>query len=178
MDSNETSLTKQERKALKYQEKIEAKETAAKQRQTKKIALRIFWAVTSLAAAGGLVWFIASQPKRPSSEIISRTGFHWHPTLTIYVKGEKQELPPNIGLGAIHQPIHTHDDDNKDGVIHMEFQGLVQKEDTTLGQFFKNWDKDMRSFGTNMRMKVNDTENTEYENYPMQDKDKIELWFD
>ena len=60
----------------------------------------------------------------------------------------------------------------------MEFQGLARKQDATLGQFFKNWDKDMQSFGTNMKMTVNGEENTEYENYVMGDKDKIELYYD
>ena len=75
----------------------------------------------------------------------------------------------------MHRPIHTHDDLP---LIHLEFSGMVRQQDITLGQFFKNWDKDMRSFGTNMNMTVNGEENTEYENYVMHDKDKIELRFD
>ena len=130
-----------------------------------------------MVIVGIIIWIFASQPKTLESEIISRAGFHWHPELVIYIKGEKQELPENIGIGAIHQPIHTHDDSDK-GIIHMEFQGLVRKEDTVIGRFFKNWGKDMRSFGTNMKMTVNGEENTEYENYVMHDKDKIELWYD
>ena len=35
----------------------------------------------------------------------------------------------------------------------------------------------MRSFGTDMKMTVNGEENTEYDNYVMRDKDKIELRF-
>jgi len=110
-------------------------------------------------------------------DIISRTGFHWHPVLSIYVKGEKQELPANMGLGAVHQPIHTHDD-AKDGVVHLEFQGIVRKQDIALGQFFKGWGKDINSFGTNIKMIVNGKENTDLENYQMQDKDEIELRYD
>ena len=111
------------------------------------------------------------------SDIISQAGFHWHPELSIYVKGEKLEIPANIGIGAVHQPIHTHDDSDR-GIVHMEFEGLARKKDVTLGQFFKNWDKDMRSFGANMKMTVNGEENTEYENYIMGDKDKIELRYE
>src|SRR3989344_5002745 len=62
--------------------------------------------------------------------------------------------------------------------IHLEFQGLTRKQDIILCQFFKNWGKDMRSFGANIKMVVNGKENTEYENYVMRDKDKIELSFD
>ena len=170
-------LTKKERKELKRQEKLETKDAAIQNRQTKRITRWIGWGTFGVAIIGGLVWLVASQPKTPESDIISRNGFHWHPELAIYVKGEKQEFPANIGIGAVHQPIHTHDD-AKDGIVHMEFQGLARKQDTTLGQFFKNWGKDMRSFGTNMKMTVNGEESTEYENYVMRDKDKIELRFD
>ena len=170
-------LTKKERKELKRQEKLEVKETVSKQRHAKKILQWIGWSALGVAIVGGLVWLVASQPETPESEIVSRSGFHWHPELTIYIKGEKMEIPENIGIGAVHQPIHTHDDSDL-GVVHMEFQGLARKQDITLGQFFKNWGKDMRSFGANMKMTVNGKESTEYENYVMRDKDKIELRFD
>lgn len=126
--------------------------------------------VTSL-----FVWSRALQDSDPS--ILSRNGLHWHSELAMYIKGEKKEIPANIGLGVVHQPVHTHDDGDQ-GIIHMEFQGLVRKEDITLGQFFKSWGKDIRSFGGAMKMTVNGQENTEYENYIMQDKDKIELRYE
>ena len=56
--------------------------------------------------------------------------------------------------------------------------GLVRKEDITLARFFKVWGKDINSFGTNLTMTVNGKENTEYGNYLMQDKDKIELRYE
>lgn len=171
-------LTKKERKELKRQEKIEVKEAAMQTRRTKKTIQWIVWSAFGIGIIAVLIWIVASQPKTPESDIISRTGFHWHPELAIYVKGEKQEIPANIGIGSVHQPIHTHTDDNKQGVIHLEFQGLARKQDVALGQFFKNWGKDIRSFGSNMKMTINGVENAEYENYLMQDKDKIELQFD
>lgn len=170
-------LTKKERKELKRQEKMEAKEATIQTRHTKKIVRWITWSTFGVAIIAGLVWFVASQPKTPESEIVSRNGFHWHPELSIYVKGEKQEFPANIGIGAVHQPIHTHED-AKDGIVHLEFQGMVRKQDITLGQFFKSWGKDIRSFGTTTKMTVNGKENTELENYQMQDKDKIELRYE
>jgi len=126
---------------------------------------------------GGIVWLVASSPKIPESEIVSRTAFHWHPELVIYVQDKKYEIPANIGLGAVHRPIHTHDDSGQ-GIIHMEFQGLARKQDAVLGQFFKNWGIEMKSLGANMKMTVNGKENTEYENYIMRDKDKIELQYE
>ena len=72
--------------------------------------------------------------------------------------------------------MHTHD---ASGVIHLEFaRGPVRQDDVKLSQFFYMWGKDMRSFGGNMRMMVNGVENTEYENYMMQDGDKIELHYE
>ncbi len=110
-----------------------------------------------------------------SSDIVSTRGLHWHPQLTIYVKGEKVDIPQNVGLGAVHQPMHTHEDLP---LIHLEFPSVVRKQDLTLGQFFKIWGKDMRSFGTDMKMMVNGKENTEFENYRMSDGDKIELRYE
>jgi len=121
------------------------------------------------------------------SEVISANGLHWHPTLEIYVKGEKQNIPANIGIGPhyVSMPtfdssmrmtaMHTHE---PDGTIHLEFSGRVAKDDITLGNFFRIWGKDMRSFGTTMTMTVNGIENTEYENYPMRDGDVIELRYE
>ncbi|MEK7138949.1 MAG: hypothetical protein AAB799_02095 [Patescibacteria group bacterium] len=170
-------LTKQERRELKQQEKFEARELFEQRRKFKKLASWGLGGGIAVAVIGGLIWYAATRPPIPESDIVSRTGFHWHPQLAIYVKGEKQEIPANIGIGAIHQPIHTHDDSGQ-GIVHMEFQSLVRKQDVTLGQFFKNWDKDMRSFGVNMKMTVNGEANTDYENYAMRDKDKIELRFE
>ena len=125
-------------------------------------------------AVGGFIWYVATSPAVPESAIVSRNGLHWHPELAIHVKGIKQEIPAALGLGVIEMPIHTHD---STGIIHLEIGGLVRQEDIMLGQFFKNWGKDIYSFGANMKMLVNGKENAEYENYVMRDKDKIELEF-
>ena len=169
--------TNKEKYQLKKQQKIEAGKTVDRKRRFKKIAIWSLTGIVAVTALSGIGWYIATRPPVPESDIISRNGFHWHPKLTIYVKGVKQEIPANIGIGSVHESIHTHDDSDQ-GIVHMEFQGLVIKQDTTLGQFFKNWGKDMRSFGANMKMTVNGQENTEYENYMMKDKDKIELNFE
>lgn len=123
----------------------------------------------------------------PPADIIAQNGLHWHPKLTITLKGQKQELPANIGLGAVHQKIHTHDTDAKDGVVHIEAQGVVTKDDTKLGNFFRVWGKDFNSTqildkkngeeGT-VKMMVNGKENTEFQNYMMKDGDKIEIRYE
>ncbi|MDO8565127.1 MAG: hypothetical protein Q7R67_00675 [bacterium] len=132
---------------------------------------------------GGSIWWSKSLQKS-DPEIISRNGIHWHPILDVYVKGEKQVIPANIGMGPQYSsqpmgmaPIHTHDDATE-GIVHLEFSGLVHKEDITLGQFFANWNKDINSFGTNLKMIVNGVENLEFGNYEMKDSDKIELRYE
>lgn len=121
---------------------------------------------------GGSLWTREAQA-RPG--IVSTNGLHWHPQLEIYVRGEKIEIPQNIGLGAVHRPVHTHEDPP---IIHLEFGNIVREEDIMLGEFFESWGRDMRSFGENMRMTVNGVDNTEYERYLMRDKDIITLHYD
>ena len=175
MDTQMLPVKKQQ-KQVRRQERKEEKLILNRKQLINGLFHWVGWGVLGLVVISGLFWLIVSQPKIAEADIVSRSGMHWHPELAIYVKGVKQELPANIGIGATHQPIHTHDDSDQ-GIVHMEFQGLVRKQDITLGQFFKNWGKDIRSFGTDMKMVVDGEENVEYENYLMGDKDKIELWY-
>jgi len=132
----------------------------------------IIGGIALILLVGGSWW---ARSLSNSPDLVSPNGLHWHPTLDIYVKGEKIEIPEGIGLGAVHLPMHTHDDLP---IIHLEFSGIVREKDLMLGQFFRNWGKDMRSFGTNVSMTVNGEENTEYENYIMRDGDRIELQYE
>lgn len=129
--------------------------------------------IVVLLLLGGSWWTKSLQSK--DSNVIATGGMHWHPQLEIYVKGVKQDIPANVGIGAVHQPIHTHDDMP---VLHLEFSGQVTKDDVKLGNFFRIWGKDMRSFGANMAMTVNGEANTEFENYGMRDEDKIIIKFE
>jgi len=168
-------LSKRERKELRRTGRLEEKQEFAKQRAMRRVTKIALIMVVVGGSVGVFVWYLASRPPVPEGEIVSRNELHWHPELAIYVKGVKQEIPADIGIGAVHQPIHTHD---ATGTLHLEFQGLVRKHDITLGQFFKNWGRDMQSFGGNVKMTVDGEENTEFENYVMQDKDKVELRFE
>src|SRR3989344_3271064 len=132
----------------------------------------IFVTVIILLIGAGW-WSKSLQQNDPN--IISRNGIHWHPLLEVYVKGEKIEIPQNIGLVGVHSPIHTHDDLP---IIHMEFSGKVTEEDTKLRNFFKVWGKEFLSFGERVTMTVNGQENTEFENYQMHDGDKIEIRYE
>jgi|SRR3989344_2227099 len=123
----------------------------------------------------------------PEDQIVTKNGLHWHPKADIYIKGEKQEFTDSIGLGAIHQPMHTHAEDYKDGVVHMEMQGVVTKDETRLERFFEIWGKEFsstqifefkNSTEAALKMLVNGKENSDFENYKMQDGDKIEIRYE
>lgn len=131
----------------------------------------------------GGVW-LSNNAKEASGAIISRNGIHWHPTLEIYVRGEKQSIPANIGLIGGHNPMHTHD---SDGVVHLEYEGLVGENDIRLGTFFRLWGKEFNatqlfdnhnSEEVRVHMFVNGEEDTEFENYLMRDRDKIEIRYE
>lgn len=146
----------------------------------KKYTTAISIIVTLLFVVTLIVWAKMSQPQSPntvndSSDIITMKGMHTHPELTIFVKGEKIEIPQNIGMVGVHKPMHTHDDLP---IIHLEYPAKVTKDDTRLGNFFEVWGKDFYEFGKAVTMTVNGTPNTELENYLMQDGDKIELRYE
>ena len=105
------------------------------QKRTMKRVIKIALIVVIIGGSIGVsVWYLATRPPIPEGEILSRSGLHWHPELAIFVKGEKQEIPANLGIGAVHNPMHTHD---SSGIIHLEFQGVVRKDNLKLGRFLK-----------------------------------------
>lgn len=145
---------------------------------------KYWWFIVILAVIGFVVWFIMTTPEIDDDNVISRNGIHWHPRLSIKIKGEEVEMPANLGLGAVHNPIHTHEND---GVLHLEFSGLVLKDHVKLGEFFKVWGKEYNrncifdycaGEDGKLRMLVNGKESTAYGNYSMKDGDVIEILFD
>ncbi len=143
--------------------------------------------VSSIILIGGF-YFASRQsaPAVPQEQIVTSDGLHWHPKLTITINGERQKIPPEIGLGAVHGKIHTHKEDAKDGVVHMEASGVVTKDDTKLDRFFRAWGKEFNSTkildktngeGGKIKMLVNGKENKDFENYLMKDKDIIEITY-
>lgn len=128
-----------------------------------------------------------------NSTFVSSSGIHWHPTLSITIDGNVQEIPSNIGLIGGHSPIHTHDDEadvrETGGVeighkpLHLEFNSAVKTDNVRLSVFFKTWGKTFNSQcildycidnGT-LEMFVNGESNTDFDNYIMGDNDRIEI---
>lgn len=182
---SENRLTKKERRELKHREKEEQKGGALKSAKNKKIMKWSFIAIIILIIAWLAVSFVKDSEKTETKEnIISRNGIHTHSELMIYIKGEKQKIPLDIGIGITHNPLHTHDES---GVIHLEFSGVVKEGDTKLGNFFKVWEKRFDancileycngSEGT-VKMLVNSVESRDFEKYFMKDGDKIEIRYE
>lgn len=136
------------------------------------------WLIIGLViiVVGLTSWSKLAQNNDPN--VITTGGLHWHPTLTIYADGEKQEIPANVGLMGGHQPMHTHVEDAADGVIHLEFPNVVRTDDVRLGRFFDIWNKDMMTaYGTLERMTVDGSVNTTYADYRIQGEEEIELFY-
>lgn len=132
-----------------------------------------------------------------SGDIVSKTGIHWHPHLAIYIKGQKQEVPANIGIGKQYSgskwydpmmdmtDFHTHDNS---GTLHWELmEGPVTKDHVELKAFFDVWGKTFtanqifdakNSPDGKVSMTVNGQPNTEYQNYVVHDGDRIEVKYE
>ena len=186
MEENQLNqqLSKQERYELKHRQKLDEQARVARKNTIKKILKIAIILLLTGSLAWLIIWYIANRPTTLESEIIARNGIHWHPEIKISILGENQEIPANVGFGIVERPIHTHDDM---GVIHLEFSGLVKKNDVQLGQFFKIWGKKFnkdcifdKCSGEEgkLKMLVNGKENSEFENYLMQDGDKIEIIYE
>lgn len=139
-----------------------------------KIIGGIFFA-TFVILIGGVFFLSNNEKKAAQGTVISQTGVHWHPKLSIYINGKKQDIPAGIGLGAAEMSMHTHD---TDGVIHMELAGPVTANETKIGNFFNIWGKDFSSTKIldkegKVSMIVNGRQNKEFENYEMQNGDDI-----
>jgi hypothetical protein len=151
-------------------------------RETHRKIKHVLWWALSLGVLGGILYLAVTAPRVNAGELESATGLHYHAHLFIRANGVDIPVENNIGIGPVHNGVHTHEEG--DGTIHMEFEGKVKKDDIRLGKVFQVWGKDFSATslmgnkvegGHTLVMKVNGVVSTEYEHYLMQDKDKIEL---
>jgi len=152
----------------------------------------IYLIIIAIAAVFAL-FFLFKQPSDDNGVDVPKKPIHWHPKLTIIIKGEKQIIPTGIGInignnmdnqisGMRMAPTHTHE---SDGTIHLENNRPWQKPETlTLGYFFEVWDKNFNSScifeycnGPNgtLTMMVNGKPNYEFGKYVMRDHDEIAI---
>ncbi len=177
-------MSKRERRELRRQRRSEEQNREQRKKTGRKIGRLLVIILPIAGLLGVLIWWAANQKPIPEEDIITRSGLHWHPHLSIVIKGKEETIPANIGIGAIHKPIHTHDPDN---VLHLEMTGRVTKDDTRLGAFFKIWGKQFSSTcifdycngsDGSVKMLVNGTENTQFDQYEMHDGDRIEIRYE
>ena len=166
---------------------------------------RIVIAVTAVIAVGAITVGVlyANKPKintmqtQPTGDIVSKEGIHWHPKLSIYIKGQKQEIPADIGIGKQYSSskwydpmmdmtdFHTHDNS---GTLHWEvMEGPVMRDHVTLKAFFDVWGKPFSSTqildaknGADgiVKMTVNGQPSNDFENYQVKDKDDIVIRYE
>lgn len=167
---------------------IKNKKELKVEKQNKKKSIRkkiqfLIWASVSVLILYGLFW-IVTLPRIPQSEVVLNNGLHWHSKLSITVNGKNVNIPADIGINAMnHSSMHTH---KSNGIIHMEYSGVVYKKNLDLGKFFDIWGKKFSqdSFMGNsigkkgtIKMTVNGKENSELENYSMKNGDVIDITY-
>lgn len=143
------------------------------------------WLMVLFLLVAILAGLFAWGKRAPSSDLISADDIHWHPEIRVWVNGEAQLIPANIGIGSLYADdsqynnrmrmteIHTHDGS---GQIHLEMEGPVTKDEIKLGNFFRIWG--VRFPAKSVRATVNGQTVEDHENYLMQDKDQIEVYYE
>lgn len=182
-------LTLQESKRVRKAAKQLRHEQATKQAARKGWVKKVVWIAIPVVVVGWFVWKVATSPQRAEGGLVSRQEVHWHAKLAIRIRGEDIAIPANIGI-PVGQPnahpenMHTHAEDR---VVHIEKLPPVYEEDLKIGHFFRVWDKRFDSQcildacmdqGGKLTMKVNGQDNTQFENYLLQDHDEVEIIFE
>ncbi len=114
-------------------------------------------------------------PKRP---------IHWHPQLTVTIKGQQQQIPRNLGIsGSVHYPVHTHEDVP---ILHYELDRPTAQT-ATLGYFLNTvWRKKFdnncifdycNGEQGNLTMTVDGKPNYQFDKYIPKDGDDIRIVF-
>lgn len=117
-----------------------------------------------------------------------RESIHWHATPSIYICGQKREIPAPAGDAHLgYDDLHTH----SDRLIHVE-SVVTNRRQITLGRFFGGigikfsgqqiWDRKNSDLcdgkPASVKLLVNGNEDPEFENYVIADGDRIEIRFE
>jgi len=177
-------ITKQQRRELNRLARVHEQRRWVQRQGIKRSLKIVLPLMVGLALVAGLIIYSSNQESPAPSDIIARNGIHWHANLGITMNGAPIGIPRDIGIGVTHKFIHTHE---ADGVIHMEFPGLVRQDDIQLGKFFEAWGKPFNQAciletcsqpGGTIKMLVNSEPNTEFDRYLMNDKDNITISYE
>lgn len=136
---------KEEKERLRRERLEEERRIEREQRRARR--LRIAAAVAAVAVVAAVLALVRPWEQSSSesfaydqeglAERIADAGLreggseHVHPKLAVRVREKEIAVPPNMGIGAGHAPMHTHD---PDGVMHVEGE-----PDPTLREFMAMW---------------------------------------
>ena len=140
--------SRREEKERRRQERLAKEEQ--RRRHERRRRLRVALAATAVAVVA-VVGLVAVRPwedgpasafsysAEGAAERVKRAGTrpgngpHIHSKLKVVVRDEVIAVPSDMGLGAAHQPMHTHE---ADGTIHLEG---IEEGTATIGQFMALW---------------------------------------
>lgn len=98
---------------------------------------------------------------------------HVHPTLAIFVDGEREPIPANVGIiGSCMSEMHTHD---TSGTLHIETASRARFNELSLSDFFDVWGQPLDREGYTMEVSVNGTPVSSVDEVPLEDLAQIEL---
>ena len=178
-------LSGKEKYELERQGKVQHKKTSGQKGDFNRSFKKFLPWLVGFAVIGLIVYVVVSAPEISEEDLVSTGGIHIHPQLEIFINGERQIIPGNIGLvGHVQTGVHTHD---TTGVLHFEKSGVVLRDDLRLSALFNSWGEEFSSEcildscngpdGT-VRMTVNGQENSVFENYIVRDRDSIEIRYE
>ncbi|MEK6862001.1 MAG: hypothetical protein AABY07_08610 [Nanoarchaeota archaeon] len=190
MEENK-ELSKHELKELRKKEKEEQNTVEEEKKDAQKFKKNIIkYSIIGIILIV-VVYFAFKMFSGPKVESYTKGPVHWHAELNVYICGKKVGVPEELPQGQHHLGLpllHTH----ADGLIHIEGQ-IWKKEDITLGAymdainvpFANNTIIDYKNDGmcndgksNKIKMLVNGEESSEFRNYVVNDKDKIEIRYE
>ncbi len=185
----QSTLSKQERRERERERERQQQQRGARRKQ---YTLYAVVGVLLAGVIGGSLWFLARagspsslatfDPKRVCINERIPLAMHIHPKLRIFIDGQEQRIPGNIGvIGSCVRPLHTHDGS---GEIHVESN---VSRDFTVSEFFAVWGKTFS--GTQiLDSKADDThrivmtaggkESSEFEKLVLRDKEEVEIRYE
>lgn len=151
-------------------------------------------AAVGLVVLVAAVWFLSGSTRegvstdRTTREVAlacttdMATEFHIHPTLAIYINGEQQVIPADIGVRpTCMTALHTH---TSDGILHVE---SPERRDFTLADFFAVWEQpfsrdEVLGYRADAQHRIRMTVNGEpvetYEDTVLYDHDQIVIYYE
>lgn len=143
---------------------------------------KIIWGIVALAIVGLFVWGGTSSrdtqtfagtdvPCLPNGH--QSLADHIHPQLSIWVDGEPEVIPANVGISSsCMAEVHTHD---SSGELHVESAYRGNIDDLRLPDFFAVWGKSIDRDGFDAEIRVGGDVVENPEEVKFRDREQIEI---